>query len=333
MVQSSESRDCLVAWERGHLPLAFWPAMWVRPLETIDRVINYTALKGGSPMDAGSFFLGTSSADPGPLFYPVVLLLRLSPVALAGILALIWWKGGRTRSLTLLLLAGLSFVALALSVAPKKADRYIIPAIPIVVTLAGLGMAELMRRGSRFGVVIPALSLATLGLSLISVRPYPLAYYNPLLGGGAAASRLVLVGWGEGLDQVAAYLNAQEDASNLTAAVVYPDALDAQFTGSVVPLSAYDVADVAVRYVAADQRRLTPPALDAGSISSARSSRLSSTASRTPRYIVYRRRSLTVGSHSTPLPSTIDQSVEVIRWDFPSVGGKPYLQLNRGAPA
>jgi hypothetical protein len=89
-----------------------------------------------------------------------------------------------------------------------------------------------------------------------------LAYYNPLVGGGAAASRLILVGWGEGLDQVAAYLNAQEDASNLTAAVVYPDALDAQFVGNTVPLSAYDMADVAVRYVAADQRKLTPPALD-----------------------------------------------------------------------
>ena len=67
--------------------------------------------------------------------------------------------------------------------------------------------------GGRIGrAFVPALCLAILGLSLIAVRPYPLSYYNPLLGGGATASRWLLVGWGEGLDQVAVYLNAQDGA-------------------------------------------------------------------------------------------------------------------------
>jgi 4-amino-4-deoxy-L-arabinose transferase-like glycosyltransferase len=263
---SSTRRWAFAAWGLASLAIAIacWPALWERPVETVQRVIEYTTLKGGAPMDAGSYLLGTASLDPGPLFYPVALLLRLSPVALAGILALVWWRGGQSRSLALILVAALAVVGLALTVAPKKADRYIIPAIPIVVTLAGLGVAEMARRGGQiWRVVIPGICLVVLVWSLISVRPYPLSYYNPLLGGGAAASQLLLVGWGEGLDQVADYLNRQADAPNQTAAVIYPDSLDAQFTGQAVPLTAYDLADVAVRYIAADQRGLTPPTLDA----------------------------------------------------------------------
>jgi hypothetical protein len=262
----SARRWALPAWGLGSMAIAIacWPALWARPMETIQRVIDYTALKGGSPMDAGSYLLGTASLDPGPMFYPMALLLRLSPVALLGIGALIWWRGGQTRSVTLILIAAMAVVGLALTLAPKKADRYIIPAIPIVVTLAGLGIAETARRGGRiWRAGVPAVCVVVLIVSLISVRPYALSYYNPLLGGGAVASQLLLVGWGEGLDQVADYLNRQADAPYQTAAVIYPDSLDAQFTGQAVPLTSYDLADVAVRYIAADQRGLTPPALDA----------------------------------------------------------------------
>jgi hypothetical protein len=262
----SARRWAFPAWGLGSLAIAiaFWPALWVRPVDTVQRVIDYTTLKGGSPMDAGSYLLGTASLDPGPLFYPMALLLRLSPVALLGIGALIWWRGGRTRSLVLILIAAMAVVGLALTVAPKKADRYIIPAIPIVITLAALGIAQTARHGRRiWRVGVPGICFVVLLVSLIGVRPYPLSYYNPLLGGGAVASRLLLVGWGEGLDQVADYLNRQPDAEHQTAAVIYPDSLDAQFTGQAVPLSSYDLADIAVRYIAADQRGLTPPALDA----------------------------------------------------------------------
>ena len=56
-------------------------------------------------------------------------------------------------------------------------------------------------------------------LPLAVVAPYALAYYNPLVGGGPAASRVLLVGWGEGLDQVAAYLNAQPSSERQLIAI------------------------------------------------------------------------------------------------------------------
>ncbi|MGQ9683869.1 MAG: hypothetical protein ACUVX9_15145, partial [Anaerolineae bacterium] len=45
--------------------------------------------------------------------------------------------------------------------------------------------------------------------------PYYLSYYNPLVGGGTAASQVLLVGWGEALDQAAAYLNAKPNGDSL----------------------------------------------------------------------------------------------------------------------
>jgi len=45
--------------------------------------------------------------------------------------------------------------------------------------------------------------------------PYFLNYYNPLLGGGKKAPEVMMVGWGEGLDQAARYLNQKPGAENM----------------------------------------------------------------------------------------------------------------------
>jgi hypothetical protein len=47
--------------------------------------------------------------------------------------------------------------------------------------------------------------------NLAYYHPYYLAYYNPLLGGGATAQRTILVGWGEGMDRVGAWLRGRPD--------------------------------------------------------------------------------------------------------------------------
>ena len=43
----------------------------------------------------------------------------------------------------------------------------------------------------------------------LSLRTYPyyFPYYNPLMGGGSTAPYMLNIGWGEGLDQAARYLN------------------------------------------------------------------------------------------------------------------------------
>ena len=66
--------------------------------------------------------------------------------------------------------------------------------------------------------------------------PYYLSYYNPLLGGGPAAQRTVMVGNGEGLDQVAAWLNDQPGAADHWVVSHSFDILQALIVASGEPL-------------------------------------------------------------------------------------------------
>jgi hypothetical protein len=244
--------------------LALWPALWVRPLDALKRVVQYSASRGGAPTDPGSFLLGEAMMSQGAVYYVVALALRLSPLVLIGLALLVWLRGGAARRLVGVLLVAALVYAFGMGIAPKKADRYALPIVPIVAVLAGIGVAALVRQRGALGVGLALGAIvAVQGASLRSVWPYPLAYYNPVAGGGEVASRAMLVGWGEGLDVVARTLNRQPDAPSRTAAVYYPATLSAQYVGTAVPLEAYDVADFAVLYIAADQRRLTPRPLQA----------------------------------------------------------------------
>jgi len=224
----------------------------------------YTEEKGGSPMDAGGFFLGSPMPDPGPLYYLAVLALRLSPLILAGLVAWLWVRApGARRGVGLMLVMALGLVAV-LALLPKKADRYVLPAIPFLAVVAAVGLATLARRWPRRGAIaLVGTVVVAHAAMLLLVWPYPLAFYDPLLGGGRAAAQMISVGWGEGLDQVAEAVNRLPGADQLTVASPYPEALQAQLAGRAVDLDEYDVADYAVSYIAAGQRRLANPELDA----------------------------------------------------------------------
>jgi len=90
-------------------------------------------------------------------------------------------------------------------------------------------------------------------------EPYPLAAYNPLVGGENGAWRVLMVGWGEGLDQVADYLNAQPDAESLVAKTHYHHALRPMFVGETVRVPDPRPVNYFVVYVNMAQRVIVPP--------------------------------------------------------------------------
>jgi len=51
-------------------------------------------------------------------------------------------------------------------------------------------------------------------LSALQTFPYFFSYYNPLAGGSSRAPQVMMIGWGEGMDQAARYLNQKPDAEN-----------------------------------------------------------------------------------------------------------------------
>jgi hypothetical protein len=108
-----------------------------------------------------------------------------------------------------------------------------------------------MRNGQLVGAVVLVVQAAT----LLPVVRYPLAYYSPLLGGGTVADRLILVGWGEGLDRVGSWIDAQpRPLGEPTVATSYHRVLQAQLQGSAIPLEHVRMADYVVPYVNTLQR-------------------------------------------------------------------------------
>jgi 4-amino-4-deoxy-L-arabinose transferase-like glycosyltransferase len=259
-----------------------WPAMWVDPLGTTLRMAQEVRATVGSERPNGNFFLGEATdGDVGLLFYPVATLLRLSPITMLGLTLLVFgWhraraarRGGskvRWRRYALALVAYVGLFTLLMSISPKKIDRYLLPVFTILVVLAAIGLrlalrallrkrSEAVRRWASLAVVL-VVALGQAG-QVALVQPYPLSYYNPLLGGIGTARQAVVVGWGEGLDQVADYLDRQPDAANAVVSTLYWNMIQPRFRGKVVQLGFWRQADYFVDYVNMAQRGLTPSAM------------------------------------------------------------------------
>jgi len=129
--------------------IVVWPALWAGPLRAIEQVRVGVVAEGAEPHMQGNFFLGREDDSPGPLFYPLALALRLTPWTLLGLLLLpIVWQRMREiaparRDLALLALYVIVFVA-AMSLFPKKFNRYIEPVFPALDILAAVGLLGIL---------------------------------------------------------------------------------------------------------------------------------------------------------------------------------------------
>ena len=233
--------------------VALWPAAWVDLPGAVARVVQQASADGGSPHGWGNFFLGRAVADPGPLFYPLAIALRMTPWTLIGscaaLAALIRQATPQRRTIVLLGVFALGFM-LMMSIPPKKFDRYVLPIFPALDILAAVGLFWLVdvlrqsrteNREPRVGpyplfFVLCSLFALLLIANLAWYHPYELAYYNPLLGGGPVAARTIPVGWGEGLELAGRYITAQPDGCDRPVATWFGPVLQPYVCSPVVPL-------------------------------------------------------------------------------------------------
>ena len=216
-----------------------WPALWVNPIGTLRRMLLFSAGMGGVGHELGNYWLGRPVAAPGALFYGAVLLWRSTPVslmglllALAALLKALPWPGsppgnGRRQGWGMVLFV--VWFALIMSLGAKKFDRYLLPVFPMVDILAAAGwtaFAGWLAHRKRWSVAqtITAVSVLLVGLQATQVvlnLPTYLTAYNPLLGGIRTARQVMLVGWGEGLETAASFLNEQPNADQTRVASWY----------------------------------------------------------------------------------------------------------------
>lgn len=252
---------------------ALWPALWAAPADAVARIARLIA-----EVELGArqqFYLGQTVDAPGPAFYPLALFFRTSPTtllaALAASLALLWPRArGALGSATTCWLFYLIALVVALTLADTKFDRYLIPAYPALGLLAAAGLDALAnisdaRRHAREAIRgITALVLAAPALFSLPLFPDLLAFYSPLGGGAAVARRAIMVGNGEGLEQVGRWLSSQPGARDQIAASWYPSVLAPTFSGRTIELNQqlpdglwpWATAHYVVFYVNQVQRRL-----------------------------------------------------------------------------
>ncbi len=180
----------------------------------------------------------------------------------------------RRWSIFLLLLFAVGF-CLFMNVGAKKFDRYVLPIYGALDLAAGLGWVMVagwahrrwLGRWVQWGapVVVGIVLFIQLSLALPHY-PYYLTYYNPWLGGGAAAVDVMQIGRGEGADQAARLLTRMigENGGDVTAlppvVSTFPNGPFSYFYGGqTLPPTFWPLADYAVLYTQ-DWQRLMPSA-------------------------------------------------------------------------
>jgi len=168
-----------------------------------------------------------------------------------------------------------------MTIASKKSIRYMLPAFPVFYLLAGLALYQTVGiiRHWKAAQKTPSphlpishasrphlpISLSSLLLLLFLVlftffyHPYYFTYYNPLLLGWRWAPQTLLVGWGEGLDGAARYLNNQPHGG---VSAWYEWLFPIMYNGPVQPVVPQEnliTADHTVLYINQVQRDIPGP--------------------------------------------------------------------------
>jgi 4-amino-4-deoxy-L-arabinose transferase-like glycosyltransferase len=254
---------------------AVWPAIWVSPVETVRLFVERAVKEGTTPHSGGNFFLGVSRADPGAGLYPMAWILRSTPWVVIGVILALYFtvrlrhRMKDTRSLWLYVVV----ISAAMMLNAKKFDRYLLPIFPVMDVLAAWGWGLLLERlietvrrryaeETAFLAVVAVMAVSQFAM-VWPTRPYYLSYYNPLAGGTRTAPRLILVGWGEGMDQTGRYLSQKPNAENLVVANQDVNMFHTFFVGQAYRITEVPLTepDYFVLYVNRVQREYDPDLL------------------------------------------------------------------------
>jgi hypothetical protein len=136
--------------------------------------------------------------------------------------------------------------------------------LPIFPAVNLLSAWFLVHAFERRKILFPLFSALSVFLHLIftfSLHPYYLAHYNRVFFTPSSAQYTFSIGWGEGLEEAASYINQKEGSQNLRISSWYPEVFKLFSHSKVYDLSFAKNADYVVFYVNQIQRRLFPEIL------------------------------------------------------------------------
>jgi 4-amino-4-deoxy-L-arabinose transferase-like glycosyltransferase len=252
---------------------ALWPSMWADPGRAVYWIVRNVVNVAGAAHPTSGVFWGSTGADQSPFYYLISLPFHLAPLVLIGMVAgvVVTWRLRPYRSMLLALWAYTILFTVAVSLIERRGDRYLLPVYLALDLLAavilyhfGTWIDRQVRKILKTPIAIRRAQYILAGVALLAILlpalltyPYYFTYLNPLAGGGYTAPQLINIGWGEGLDQAADYLNRLPDISDKTVAAWYSAQFAPFFKGQTVDLSSNQpalTADYTVFYINQLQR-------------------------------------------------------------------------------
>lgn len=248
--------------------VALWPAMWVGPEAVIERL--HSGLTTEVDKTGPFMFLGkTGKLDLPFWIYGVFVIYLVTPEFFApGLLLLTFWRRLDVRVQTFAWDAVMASAPLIFLVLQSNhvGNRYLIPMLPILGTLGGLGLAaaiQLLKVDGRPSwqrqvarVIVPTLLVGRLA-RLMSLYPLPITYCSGWTG--VDCSRVFHTGWGEGMREAAQFVRITAQNRGYGGAVtVYGDAYAATMAVWTPLVTTRDLeqAHLLIQYLPNRQRRV-----------------------------------------------------------------------------
>ncbi len=169
---------------------------------------------------------------------------------------------------------------LLMTASVKKFDRYIMPVVLPLNLLAAVGFYAAVKVGKGLigkkslriaaAVLFLVLIAGFQGLLVYQAFPYGLSYYNPLMGGSQKAPEVMMVGYGEGLDQAAEYMMTIPKKVDKVVYSFYSGVFGFHYFQQIKEMPWYEMhftdevfeADYWVLYLSQKQRGMSPPAFE-----------------------------------------------------------------------
>jgi hypothetical protein len=156
-----------------------------------------------------SFVWGRHSINGVLWYFPLALGIKTPLAVLALLLAgLAAVKESFRKDYLWLILPPLIYFAVSMGAKVQIGFRHILPVMPFLAVLAGLGAVYAGRRKVLLVILLPLLVLW--GWGLVKTGPYYLAYFNELAGGPANGYKFLVdsnLDWGQDIKTLSAWLN------------------------------------------------------------------------------------------------------------------------------
>jgi len=174
-----------------------FPAFWVEPIETFTKIF-ISSYKVGNELGHKQIFFGEMVRNPGPIFYPILLVLKVSMLTIVGffiymvsqLINLAKNRKVNPKEISFELFIAIFYIGYFLVITwfSKKVDRYPVSLYPFFGIIAVLGYSKLKFKK---GLIVAVLAGYTIVYPLIRAFPHYMAVNNPILGDASKGNEII----------------------------------------------------------------------------------------------------------------------------------------------